>query len=87
MSRVISVNEAAIWDRIIQPMTVPPDAAKFFLGLGFAESDMQRMHELAERNQDGLLTEEETEELRRYRMVGLQVDLLRSISRRSLSSS
>jgi hypothetical protein len=44
------------------------------------------MHELAEKNQEGHLNENEIEELRRYRMVGLQVDLLRSIARRSLSS-
>jgi hypothetical protein len=81
------VNEAAIWNRIIQPMekTLPPDAAKFFLDLGFAPSDIQRMHELTSANQSGTLTEGEQEELRRYQMVGLQVDFLRSISRRSLA--
>jgi len=88
MSSLTVVNEAAIWDRIIQPMSgnVPPDAAKFFLGLGFADSDKQRMHDLAVRNQEGALNEVEAEELRRYRMVGLQIDLLRSISRRSLAA-
>jgi hypothetical protein len=88
MSDLVSVNEAAIWDRMIQPLTgsVPPEVAKFFRALGFADSDKQRMHELAERNQDGSLADTESEELRRYRMVGLQVDLLRSISRRSLAA-
>ena len=87
MSSATNVNEAAIWDRMIQPMSgrVPADVAKFFLGLGFADSDTQRMHELTGKNQDGRLSDEEAEELRRYRMVGMQVDLLRSISRRSLS--
>ena len=87
MEHATTVNEAAIWDRIIQPMSrkLPPEAAKFFLALGFAESDLQKMHELTTRQQEGGLSGEELEELRRYRMVGLQVDLLRSISRRSLA--
>jgi hypothetical protein len=53
--------------------------------LGFADSDLQRMQYLADKNRDAELTLQESEELRRYRMVGMQVDLLRSISRRSLA--
>ena len=87
MEQLTTVSEAAIWDRIIQPMSrkLPPEAARFFIAMGFADSDIQKMHELTTRQQEGGLDGEELEELRRYRMVGLQVDLLRSISRRSLA--
>ncbi|MEQ1826020.1 MAG: hypothetical protein ABL921_08735 [Pirellula sp.] len=87
MEHATAVNEAAIWVRIVQPMSqkLPPEAAKFFLALGFADSDIQKMHELTTRQQEGGLSGEELESLRRYRMVGLQMDLLRSISRRSLA--
>ena len=87
MEQATTVNEAAIWDRMIQPISkkLPPDAAKFFLDLGFADSDLQRMQYLADKNRDAELTLQESEELRRYRMVGMQVDLLRSISRRSVA--
>ncbi len=45
MERATTVNEAAIWDRMIQPISkkLPPDAAKFFLDLGSADSDLQRI--------------------------------------------
>lgn len=79
-------NEAAIWTRVIQPdrgdLTL--EVARFFLQLGFDEGDLARMHELTSRNQDGLLTDAEEEELRSYRAVGLRLDLLRSKARRTI---
>ena len=43
-----------------------PPLARHILGLGSTPSDQARMRELAERNQDSLLTPEEQEELRSY---------------------
>jgi uncharacterized protein YnzC (UPF0291/DUF896 family) len=54
------------------------EAARFFLTLSFDQHDLERMDELVVRNQEGKLTPEEQDELRNYRQVGLQVDLLRA---------
>jgi hypothetical protein len=44
--------------------------AKHVLTLGFSEADQERMGELAERNQDGLLAPEEHVELMEYVTAG-----------------
>ena len=77
---------AAIWSRLIRPDEgdMAPEAARFFLRLSFGPQDLQRMHDLAARHQDGTLSSAEQEELRSYRQVGLQVDLLRAKARLSL---
>jgi len=55
-----------------------PEAARFFLKLSFDQHDLDRMQELAVRNQEGKLTSDEQDELKNYRQVGLQLDLLRA---------
>ncbi len=42
------------------------------------------MHELAVKNQAGTLDADEAEELRNYRQIGLQLDLLRSKARQAM---
>ena len=59
--------------------------ARYFLDLGFAESDQKRMHALAERRQNDQLTPDEEAELNAYRQVGFQIDLLKSKARRTLN--
>jgi hypothetical protein len=78
---------AAILSRVIQPeeSDLTPAAAKAFLRFTFSERDRERMHELAARNQDGLLTGAEQQELENYLQVGLMVDLLQAKARLSLS--
>jgi hypothetical protein len=47
-----------------------PALAKHVLTLGFSEADQGRMADLAERNQDGLLSTEEHGELMEYVTAG-----------------
>ena len=60
------------------------EAALFFLSLAFEPDYLQRIHELAVKNQDGALAADEAEALRNYRQVGLQIDVL---ARRLVKSS
>lgn len=78
--------EAAIWYRLIRPDQdgLSLELARFFLDLKFDEDDLNRIHELAVKNQEGLLSPEEEAQLRTYRRVGLQLDLLRAKARASL---
>jgi len=70
----------AIWIRLLKPdhADMAPEAARFFLNLSFDQHDLNRMEELAARNQEGKLTPEEHDELMNYRQVGLELDLLRA---------
>ncbi|MFO0901231.1 MAG: hypothetical protein U0836_27715 [Pirellulales bacterium] len=83
-----AVSENAIWERLIQPErgTLPAEAAQFFLGLSFAEADLARLRELMEDNRQGTLSDSEAAELRSYRQVSFQLDLLRSKARQALGS-
>ena len=82
-------DEIAIWTRLLRPDRddLTPEAARFFLGLSFDEHDRNRMHELAVKNQDGELSSAEEAELRDYRRVGMQLDILRARAQLSLQSS
>jgi hypothetical protein len=86
MSMTSPSSETAIWSRVIHPDRgdMPPEAARYFLSLAFERADLDRMHDLAVRNQQGNLSPEETDELRNFRQVGLQIDLLRSKARLAL---
>jgi uncharacterized protein YnzC (UPF0291/DUF896 family) len=64
-----------------------PEAARFFLNLAFDQRDLDRMHELTVKNQDGMLTAEEAEELKNYRQIGLELDLLRAKARCAIKQS
>lgn len=89
MSAVSTSSETAIWARVIQAGNSPmsPDAARYFLSLGFGQADLTQMHELAVRNQQGELSPEEVETLRNFRQIGLQLDLLRSQARLVLNAT
>src|SRR5262249_18549695 len=83
---VHSSSEAAILSRLIRPEEdmLTPEAAEGFLDIKFEQCDLDRMHELAVKNQEGLLTAEERAEMQRYRTVGFLVDLMHSKARRTL---
>jgi hypothetical protein len=83
MMSLDSSSEIAIWERVIHPDRgdLPADAARFFLNLSFEQNDLDRIHELAAKNQAGALAGGEAEALRNYRQIGLQIDLLRSKAR------
>ncbi len=81
-----SAAEAAILNRLIKPngADFTPDVAEALLKLDFDQTDRTRMHELAVKNQEGVLTQAEEEELHTYRRIGYFVDSIRSKARISL---
>ena len=86
MSMTSPSSESAIWSRVIhsERAEMPPEAAHYFLKLGFEQADLDRMHDLTLRNQLGSLSQDEQEALNNFRQVGLQIDLLRSKARLAL---
>ncbi len=79
-------SEAAILSRLIRPEedTLSSETAEGFLRIKFEQRDLDRMHELAEKNQDGLLTPQEQTEMANYRNVGFLLDLMHSKARRAI---
>lgn len=79
-------SETAILSRLIRPEddSLTPEAAEGFLRIKFEQRDLDRMHELAVKNQDGLLTPQEQTEMANYRNVGFLLDLMHSKARRTL---
>jgi hypothetical protein len=76
-------GEAAIWARLIesQPEELTPEAAKYLLGLGFTENDQARLQELADRSQDGTLSEDEGREFDSYLHIGNLLAVMQSKAR------
>jgi hypothetical protein len=79
--------ESAILARVISPQKggLSPQAAKALLDLSFAQSDIDRMNELAEKNRHGEVSVEELEELERYSRIGSFLNLMQSKARQSLA--
>lgn len=79
-------SDGSIWQRIIRPerddLTRP--GAEALLKLHFDDADLARMHELAQKDQDGDASDQERDELQIYRRVGLQLDLFHSKARLTL---
>ena len=79
-------TQAGILSRLIRPEedNLPPEAAEGFLRIQFEQRDLDRMHELAVKNQEGTLDPQERDEMENYRHVGYLLDLLHSKARRAL---
>jgi hypothetical protein len=79
-------TEATILSRVIQPDREPltPEAARDLLVFHFPQRDLDRMHDLAVKNQADNLTEAEQRELEAYRRVGRLLDLLSAKARLAL---
>jgi hypothetical protein len=79
-------TQAGILSRLIRPEEddIPPEAAEGLLRIRFEPIDLDRMHELAAKNQDGTLDERGREEMENYRHVGYLLDLIHSKARRVL---
>ena len=86
MSMAIDETFGEVWERVIQPgqADLPPDAARYFLTLQFAEADRARMNELAAKARAGALAHEEDTELANYMQLGWFLDLVKSKARLSL---
>jgi hypothetical protein len=79
-------NEVTILARVlgIGDGKLPPVLARYILKLGFSERDKARMHDLALRNQEDVLTVAEREELISFAKAGTLLSILKSKARRSL---
>jgi hypothetical protein len=62
-----------------------PQMAQQILRLGFAEADKVRMHALAVKNQEGVLSDKERQELDNYICTGDLIAILQSKARQSLN--
>lgn len=79
-------SEAAIFGRILSngQGEMSGDLARYVLTLGFGAADQARMHDLAERNQAGALSDEEHAELMNFVGAGHLLALLHSKARKAL---
>ena len=84
-----SLSEADIFARIVHPESgnFPQEVSHLILNLQFEAEDVIRMNELAEKNNHGLLSETERQEMEKYLRVGNFLNLLHAKARRSLQSS
>jgi uncharacterized protein YnzC (UPF0291/DUF896 family) len=82
-----TVTEADILTEVVAPGSadLSPEAARSILALQFKPSAIQRMNELADKNNRGDLTEAERAEMDKYVRVGLFLDLFQAKARQSLS--
>jgi len=82
----IANGEAAIWNRVMEPEKngLSPEAARSLLELRFRKADKARMNHLARKNQEGLLSAKERQELEGYVKVGDVLSLIHLKARKSL---
>jgi hypothetical protein len=83
-SELLSQNrEAAIWARLIRAQRddLSSDAAEFLLSIAFDSRDQERMLELADRSEAGILTAEEQAEFDSYLHIGNFLAVMQSKAR------
>ncbi len=85
-TRISATSEAAILGRLIRPDNgdLRAEAAEALLAIRFESRELDRMHELALKNQEDKLTPREKAEMENYRRVSFLLDLIHSKARRSL---
>lgn len=87
MSTVAAADhEVSILARVLgnDHAELPIDMARYLLTLGFSPHDRDRMHDLAVRNQDDALSDDERNELFAYARTGTVLSILKSKARRVL---
>ncbi|MEQ8963028.1 MAG: hypothetical protein RLP02_34815 [Coleofasciculus sp. C2-GNP5-27] len=84
-----SLTEADILARIVHPEdgSLPQEVSRLILDLRFEAEDITLMNDLAEKNNHGLLSETERQEMEKYLRVGNFLNLLHAKARRSLQNS
>jgi len=84
-----SLSEADIFARIVHPEdgNLPQEVSHLILDLQFGAEDVTRMNELAQKNNSGLLSENERQEMEKYLRVGNFLNLLHAKARLSLQNS
>jgi hypothetical protein len=79
MSQTV-VHESAIMERLV----LSPEKAEAIASLSFAREDQERMRELMDRNNQGLLTDSERAEMESFRRVGTLLGILQARARLAL---
>jgi hypothetical protein len=76
-------GEAAIWARLIesQPNELTPEAAQYLLALHFDENDQARLQVLADRSQEGTLSEDDAREFDSYLHIANLLAVMQSRAR------
>jgi hypothetical protein len=89
MAEPTMISEADILKDVIgsDQGDLSPEVAEAILRWRFADRAVERMTDLADRNNKGLLSEVEEDELERYLRVGGLVNLLQAKARLSLKRS
>jgi hypothetical protein len=79
-------REPAIWARLMQTPgdELSPESAAYLLSIRFAESDVDRVRQLADRSETGELTDEERAEFDSYLHVGNLLAVIQSKARLAL---
>ena len=79
-------EEVSILARVLgnEQGQMPVSTARYYLTLAFSEADKARMHDLAIRNQEGLLSVLEQQEMAAYAKAGSLLSILKSRARRVL---
>ena len=83
-----SLTEADIFARIVHPENgnLSQEVSRLILDLQFGAEDVARMNELAQKNNCGLLSETERQEMEQYLRVGNFLNLLHAKARLSLQN-
>jgi negative regulator of genetic competence, sporulation and motility len=87
MKRTADISSAyGMWDHLIDPEKddINVEAARYFLSLDFRKADHRRLAVLAEKANDGTLSEAEAAEYDKHIMYGQLLALLRAKSLRAL---
>jgi hypothetical protein len=83
-----ATNEMAILGRILSNgKDFTPALARHLLRLGFSAEDNARINDLAARNQEGVLSLKEQEELRGFANAGCLLGILHAKARRALKKA
>jgi len=89
MSATTQVTEAEIWMRVIQAEKgdLSAEAAREWLRLRLSNADVERVHDLSQKADEGDLTKQEEKELDAFLHVGSVLELLQAKARLSLKKN
>lgn len=80
---VSTITDATLLSRLVLD-DLPAEMAQALLRLRWDQKDLDRLHDLVMKNQDGALTPSERSELDSYLRVSSLLDLMHARARRSL---
>jgi hypothetical protein len=81
-----AIHQSDILGRLLGPAEMPPEAARFLVGLELCPSDRELLNQLAEKARQGTLSSTEERDLEEFRRVGRLVEVLKLKARKSLES-